>query len=177
MATALNTTAENLHNQPVLQNFPPFLITSLRVSLLIILLSMGNYLEISRNIQTYHNFMLFCKGLFFPKQLNGIYFSKFLYFSVQYICKSEKKKILWLLRSSPLIYPPVLPLLHSMAPGPFPVAFPRRFSSFSISFPLIPTWLLLGHNYMLALSDLGLLVIVTFTSPGLFLRFQYYHNV
>lgn len=92
MATVLNTTAENLHNQPVLQNFPPFLITSLRVSLLIILLSMGNYLEISRNIPTCHNFMLFCKGLFFPKQLNGIYFSKFLYLSVQYICKSEKKK-------------------------------------------------------------------------------------
>lgn len=83
---------KTLHNQPVLQNFPPFLITSLRFSLLIILLSVGNYLEISRNIPTYHNFMLFCKGLFFPKQLSGIYFSIFLYLSVQNICKSEKKK-------------------------------------------------------------------------------------
>lgn len=91
MATVWNTPAENLHNQPVLQNFPPFLITSLRFSLLIILLSVGNYLEISRNIPTYHNFMLFCKGLFFPKQLSGIYFSIFVYLSVQYICKSEKK--------------------------------------------------------------------------------------
>lgn len=166
MATVWNTPAENLHNQPVLQNFPPFLITSLRFSLLIILLSVGNYLEISRNIPTYHNFMLFCKGLFFPKQLSGIYFSIFLYFSVQNICKSEKKKILRLSRSFPLKYLPVVPCLQNGAPGPFLVAFPRRFS-FSTSFPLIPTWFLLGYNYMLALSDLGLLVNVTLAAPPL----------
>lgn len=51
MATVLNTTAENLHNQPVLQNFPPFLITSLRFSLN----HASEYGKLSGNLQEHPN--------------------------------------------------------------------------------------------------------------------------
>lgn len=93
MATVLNATAENLHKQAVLQNFPPFLITSLRFSLLIILLSMGNYLENSRNIPTRHDFILFCKGLFFPNQLNlSIFFCLYFHNTFQFNTFANQKK-------------------------------------------------------------------------------------
>ena len=77
---------------------------------------MGNYLEISKNVPTCHNFILFCKGLFLSKQPNVIIF---LYPSITFhfsAFANKGKKILRLSRFSPPKFLWVLQHLYNMAP-------------------------------------------------------------
>lgn len=101
---------------------------------------MGNDLEISKNVPTCHNFILFCKNLFLSKQLNVIYFYILIIFVISMHLQIRKKypKTFKILSSLKCLL--ILQHLHSMAPDPFLAAFSRKLSLICTSFHLIPPY-------------------------------------